>query len=174
MRKSITLMLSMLMFGIGVSPTLNAQVEEVVIAVDGMACPFCAYGLEKKLKKIEGVSKVKINIDKGIATLTNKEGESISVERLNDVVDDAGFTPRQIPARVVGTVENHGGTLVLRNRSSDFMFILKKNDQLQKLRKEIENSKNQIRVEGLLAYVVPQEHHGHPYTLTVERFEVIP
>jgi len=174
MKKLIALTIAMLILSIGNSPAINAQVEEVIVTVDGMACPFCAYGLEKKLKKIDGVGKVKINIDKGIAILINKQGESISVERLNDVVSDAGFTSRQITAKVVGTIDNHDGALVLRNRNSDFMFILYKNDQLQKLRKEIENLKNQIRVEGLLAYVVPQEHHGHPYTLTIERFEVIP
>ena len=28
---------------------------EYQLRVDGLACPFCAYGIEKKLKKTEGV-----------------------------------------------------------------------------------------------------------------------
>ena len=29
----------------------QAQVESLTVTVDGLACPFCAYGIEKKLKK---------------------------------------------------------------------------------------------------------------------------
>lgn len=34
--------------------------------VDGLACPFCAYGIEKKLKAMKGSSKIDVDLDKGI------------------------------------------------------------------------------------------------------------
>ena len=37
------------------------------IQVDGLACPFCAYGLEKHLKKINGVESIEINMKSGHA-----------------------------------------------------------------------------------------------------------
>ena len=172
MKKLIALTVSMLILGMGISPAVKAQVEEVGIRVDGLSCPFCAYGLEKKLKKIDGVGNVKINIDKGIAELKGKKGESIGVERLKDAVADAGFTPRQITAIVVGVVEEHGDFVVLKNIGSDFMFILKENEQLRELRSKLQNTGKQVRVEGVLTYVAPEGHDNHPYTLTIERFEV--
>ena len=174
MKKSISLLVSLVILSTGLLSSAQAQVEAISIRVDGLSCPFCAYGLEKKLKKIEGVDEVKINVDKGLADLHHKTGESIAVERLNDAVADAGFTPREITAIVVGTVEEHEGTFVLKNLGSDFIFILRGNDQLLKLRSELPESKKQVRVKGLLAYVAQEEHHGHPYTLTMERFDVIP
>ena len=173
MKKLIALTVSMLILSIGISPAVNAQVEEVGIRVDGLSCPFCAYGLEKKLKKINGVNDAIINIDKGVAKLKGKKDESIVVEGLKDAVTDAGFTPRQITAIVVGAVEEHGDFVVLKNIGSDFMFVLKENEQLLELRSKLQNTKKQVRVEGVLTYVAPEGHDNHPYTLTIEQFEII-
>ena len=52
---------------------INAQVEEATVKVDGLSCPFCAYGLEKKLKKVEGVEKLEIKVDQGVAKITIKK-----------------------------------------------------------------------------------------------------
>ena len=47
--------------------TVNAQADtsqlngKITIEVDGLACPFCAYGLEKNLKEIDGVENIEIN-----------------------------------------------------------------------------------------------------------------
>ena len=173
MKKLIALTVSMLILGIGISPAVNAQVEEVSIRVDGLSCPFCAYSLEKKLKKIDGVGSVSINIDKAVAELQSKKAESIVFEGLNEAVTDAGFTPRQITAIVVGVVEELGDFVVLKNIGSDFMLVLNENEKLRELRSKLQDSEKQVRVEGILTYVAPEGHDNHPYTLTIERFEVI-
>ncbi|HKJ69710.1 MAG TPA: hypothetical protein VKA68_17270, partial [bacterium] len=36
---------------------------DITIQVKGLACPFCAYGLEKKLGKLNGVKQVYIGLD---------------------------------------------------------------------------------------------------------------
>ena len=36
-----------------------------VMRVDGLACPYCAYGIERKLKKIEGVEQIDVDLDNG-------------------------------------------------------------------------------------------------------------
>ncbi len=68
----------------------------IVVKVDGLSCPFCAYGLEKKLKNMEGVEKVQIRIDRGSAIITLKEGQRVDLEKVREAVRDAGFTPRKI------------------------------------------------------------------------------
>ncbi len=75
---------------------LFAGSKEVTIKVDGLACPFCAYGLEKKLKRLEGMEKIKIFINEGKVTLAFKDGVSISKEEIERAVDEGGFTPREI------------------------------------------------------------------------------
>ena len=61
-----------------------AQIEEATVKVDGLSCPFCAYGLEKKLKRVEGVEKLEIKVDQGVAKLTVKEKKNLSIERCKE------------------------------------------------------------------------------------------
>ena len=101
-----------LLIGFGLTNPTLAQVEKVEIGVDGLACPFCSYGLEKKLKKVKGVGEVKIYVDKSLAVLKQKKDQSIVVDELESAVQDAGFTPGEITATVVGKVKESDGTLI--------------------------------------------------------------
>ncbi len=105
---------------------LNAQIEQVPVMVNGMACPFCAYGVEKKLKKVEGVKSIEINIQKGIATLTAKENESIELGQVPGAIEDAGFTPDRIETVVSGTVIlDRNGDLLLKIKNGENSFIIR-------------------------------------------------
>ncbi|MFV2008131.1 MAG: heavy-metal-associated domain-containing protein, partial [Longimicrobiales bacterium] len=42
---------------------------QIEITILGMSCPFCAYGVEKKLKKLDGVADLEIVLETGLATL---------------------------------------------------------------------------------------------------------
>lgn len=94
-------LLILLFIGIG-TMTLNAQTEnttlegKVTIEVDGLACPFCAYGLEKNLKKIDGVESIDINIDEGSVLLGIADGKQISESVVLKKIEEAGFTPGTI------------------------------------------------------------------------------
>ena len=68
----------------------------VKVQVDGLSCPFCAYGLEKKLKKMDGVTKIEIDVENAFALLTIEEGKKVSDEVIRQKVKDAGFTAREI------------------------------------------------------------------------------
>ncbi|MFQ6115598.1 MAG: heavy-metal-associated domain-containing protein [bacterium] len=70
--------------------------QKVTLRVDGLACPFCAYGLEKKLKRLEGVEKLDIKINEGVVILYFKEGAKIDKQVIAKKVKEAGFTPREL------------------------------------------------------------------------------
>ncbi len=76
------------------SPNLSAQ--QIVIRVDGASCPFCAFGLEKRLGRIDGVANVRIEMKAGEAIVTLKKGATVSEQALRQAVEEAGFTPREI------------------------------------------------------------------------------
>ncbi len=76
------------------SPPDSAQ--QIIVRVDGASCPFCAFGLEKRLGHLEGVADVKIEMKAGKAIVTLKEGATVSEEALRQAVDEAGFTAREI------------------------------------------------------------------------------
>ena len=74
----------------------NNQTQQVQVQVDGLSCPFCAYGLEKKLKDIDGVASLKIDIDEGLVTFSVSKDKNITEEEIQKVVTQAGFTPKKI------------------------------------------------------------------------------
>ncbi len=101
MKRVLIVTFSMMLIGLSsMSFAQNAIQEEqnkqVQVQVDGLSCPFCAYGLEKKLKNIDGVASLKIDIDQGMAILTVSENKSITEEEIRKVVKQAGFTPKKI------------------------------------------------------------------------------
>ena len=91
----------MLFIGLG-TMVMNAQKDvsplegKITIEVDGLACPFCAYGLEKNLQDIEGVDNIKINIEEGTVSFVIAKGKQISKELVLKTIKEAGFTPNSI------------------------------------------------------------------------------
>ncbi len=65
--------------------------QKVMIKVEGLYCPFCSYGLEKQVKKIEGFKSVQINIKEGTAEIEFKPGVEVSEKDILTAVEDAGF-----------------------------------------------------------------------------------
>lgn len=64
--------------------------------VDGLACPFCAYGIEKKLKAIEGTSGISVDLDKGLVIVNMADGKELTNEQMIKLFNDSGFTYRSM------------------------------------------------------------------------------
>lgn len=69
---------------------------QYVMRVDGLACPYCAYGIEKKLKAIEGVEMIDVDLDKGLVTVNVGEGVELTEPQMVQLFKDAGFTYRSM------------------------------------------------------------------------------
>ncbi len=66
--------------------------------VDGLACPFCSYGVEKKITGLNGVDKIDIDLDAGFVAVTMAGGATLDEEAARRAVDQAGFTLRRFEA----------------------------------------------------------------------------
>ncbi|MCZ6553552.1 MAG: heavy-metal-associated domain-containing protein [SAR324 cluster bacterium] len=75
---------------------VTAAPEAYTLTVDGLACPFCAYGLEKHINALEGIESIEIDIDEGTILVTMAEGAEIDEADLRQAVNDAGFTLRKV------------------------------------------------------------------------------
>ena len=90
------LILSIIVFAIlGLTSTF-AQTKYVSVRVDGLSCPFCAYGLEKKFSKIDGAKDIKIDVDNGLLTFNMVNNKVVTEEEIQKRVKQAGFTPKEI------------------------------------------------------------------------------
>jgi copper chaperone CopZ len=76
----------------------KAKTDHVYIkmGVKGMACSYCAYGMEKELKKVSGVDSVKIQLKEGLAYISTLKKQEPLKESLALIVKNAGFTPGKI------------------------------------------------------------------------------
>ncbi len=102
---------SLLVFALSVGffaePAL-AAVEQVSVRVDGVACPFCAYNIEKRVKTLEGVepdARIVTSIEHGIAKFPWKSGVAFDPAAVRNAIHEAGFTPRELFVTVTGAVE---------------------------------------------------------------------
>jgi len=97
---------------------------ELSVKVDGLSCPFCAYGMEKKLKKLEGIQDLKIQVDKGMADLTFKRGASIDLDDIQARIRKGGFTPTKIHGTLTGMLKKAGDHWLLKLGGSDQVWRL--------------------------------------------------
>jgi len=74
----------------------ESATQKIVIKVEGLYCPFCAYGLEKNLKKLKGFKKVEVNLKHGVAELHIKTGVRVTDTAIQKAVEDAGFDSASI------------------------------------------------------------------------------
>ncbi len=84
------------------SISANAQTDNeqkriyVKIEIKGMACPFCAFGMEKNLKKVADVEKVEIELKAGLAYISTPINQKPTKKSIEKVILDAGFTVGKI------------------------------------------------------------------------------
>ncbi len=123
----------------------RGRTTEVLVRVDGLSCPFCAYSLEKKLKAIDGVAKLSIDVSSGLATLVPADEAMIDYAGLPRAVQDAGFTPREILVRGTGRVLRDGDALTLTGSDDAPLFTLEPNPLVQGL-----EANTWIAFEGLV------------------------
>lgn len=61
------------------------------LQVDGLACPFCAYGIEKKLHAIDGVEDIQTDIKSGSVFIQMAVGAALDEATAKRAVEAAGF-----------------------------------------------------------------------------------
>jgi len=86
-------------FGLFAVPGMTA---EYLLRIDGLGCPFCAYGIEKRLRTLNGVKDIEFDIAKGQVILTTAPGVTLSRKQIKAKVKEAGFTLRSFSVREDG------------------------------------------------------------------------
>lgn len=74
------------------APAAMAEEAGYRLEVAGLACPFCAYGIEKQLNKLEGVAGVDTQLKEGAVIVTMADGATLDEATARQAVEDAGFT----------------------------------------------------------------------------------
>lgn len=95
---NFSVLLLSLLFSISGSAQTTTTQERVFIKIEikGMACPYCAFGMEKELKKVAGVDNVEIELKEGLAYISTPVSQKPTKESLEKIIIDGGFTVGKI------------------------------------------------------------------------------
>jgi len=160
------------------SAPVAAEIEGLQLQVDGLSCPFCALGLDKRLKQRAGLEGIQVHLKQGVTEAAFPQGQGLDVEKVRRAVQEAGFTLRGITLTVIGKISRDGEHLTVVSRHDGTTFLLfdaeHQDDEAdstlnQVLRQQLEHAQQTnklVKVSGLV-----HEHAGLPAGLMIESFE---
>lgn len=93
MKKSIIITVLVALVSVTGAFAQKKAMDQFEVQVDGLGCPFCAYGLEKKFKELKGVKNVKIEIETGDFSFSYPSEKALTLEDVEKQVEKAGYTP---------------------------------------------------------------------------------
>ena len=122
----------------------------------------CAHAVSVSLKSVNGVGSVDVSLNQGLATVTLKPGNTVTMEQLQRAITKNGFTTKQSNIVVTGTLLSDNGKVTLRVSGSNETFALvPQNQQAQDFS---HLSGKAVTVEG----VIPETKKGtRPDTIAV-------
>lgn len=132
-----------------VAVTAQKEMDAFMVQVDGLGCPFCAYGLEKKFKEFKGIKKVKIDIETGDFSFSFPSEKALSMEAVIKQVEKAGYTP--ITAKILranGTIENSEDGKVALDPNKLVRKEIKVAGNCEQCRARIENAAQRLAGVG--------------------------
>lgn len=183
MLKKLFLAIGFGLFTVFAPQFAQAEIDQVQIVVKGLTCPFCIYGLEKKLKALDEVEDIETNMKTGIVDIRLKQGESLNIERLNLTIRESDFTPGDIKIRATGRLTKYDledkEYPAIKVIGSDQVFLLVSTpnheqeeflskERLNEIEKATEGGEKEITVTGHIHL----HTKGIPPALNVESFEV--
>ena len=106
------------------------------------------------LKNVNGIDSVDVSLNKGLATVTFKPGNAVTMEQLQHAITKNGFTSKQSTVVVTGMLLSENGKLALRVSGSNEMFGLVPQDQHTEVPPQLTGKI--VTVEG----IVPEVEKG--------------
>ncbi|MDR8390493.1 heavy-metal-associated domain-containing protein [Aliifodinibius sp. S!AR15-10] len=124
----------------------QGQLLEVKQTVFGMDCAPCAYGLEKRIQKMDGVESASVSLNDGLLTANLKQDNKLTLSDIRQAVEESGFKAKEANITVTGTVtKNESGSLVLETVVGEHFILEAENER--KL-KDISNTNGSLTITG--------------------------
>lgn len=145
---------------------LNAAFLSAELRVNGLTCPFCAFGIEKKLLDVEGVRDVEVFLDEGRISLNFQTDSEATVADLEKAVRKAGFELAGLRLAVGGEFLDAGAARFIAHPGMTFRLLEVSGgipgpvsaETLQRLREARSPGRGSLVIEG----VVEQRSRAEP------------
>ena len=84
----------------------------------------CAFAVRGAIRKIQGVESVDVSLNKGLATVKLKPGNSVTAEQFWELVKKNGYTPKETRVVVRGEFLTASGKFQLKVTGTDRTYEL--------------------------------------------------
>ncbi|MCK0160115.1 MULTISPECIES: heavy-metal-associated domain-containing protein [Flavobacteriaceae] len=115
--KNIKMMALIGILGIG---TISGQIARVDQEVYGMDCAPCAYGLERGLKKMDGLQEVRVSLNDGKAYLGLAEKNDLTLRSIQEEVKKNGFSAKKAEVVLMGNATKEDGQWYIETDNERF------------------------------------------------------
>ena len=115
--KNIKMMALIGILGIG---TISGQIARVDQEVYGMDCAPCAYGLERGLKKMDGLQEVRVSLNDGKAYLGLAEKNDLTLRSIQGEVKKNGFSAKKAEVVLMGNATKEDGQWYIETDNERF------------------------------------------------------
>src|ERR1700744_4870126 len=77
-----------------------AQITEVDLGVNGLTCSQCSRSVEMRIRKLDFVKDVQMNLEHTEGKIFFKENKKVDIDKIAQAVVDAGFSVRTLKATI--------------------------------------------------------------------------
>jgi len=110
----------------------QAQLLEVKQTVFGMDCAPCAYGLEKRIQKMDGIQSASVSLNDGLLTTNLKKDNQLTLKGIREAVEESGFKAKEATITVAGKImKNDSGKYVLETKTGERFLLETENKNMQ-------------------------------------------
>jgi cation transport ATPase len=115
--KNIKMMIMIAILGIG---TASGQIAKVDQEVYGMDCAPCAYGLERGLKRMDGLQEVRVSLNDGKAYLGLATENELTLRSIQEEVKKNGFSAKKAEVTLMGNAKKEDGQWFIETDNERF------------------------------------------------------
>ena len=138
--------------GLLISKLAFAEYHQIDLTIYGMDWGICAHAVSVALKKTPGVETVEVSLNKGLATIHLKPGNTVKLQQIRKSVEDKGFTPKDAKVRLTARIVNDGGHLSLKVSEANESFAVKMAAEGKKTERQLQELINKnVVVEGIIS-----------------------
>ena len=153
----------------------DAAFVSAELRVNGLSCPFCAFGIEKKLLDVDGVKGVEVFLDDGRIALSFESDSAATVSDLEKAVEKAGFEIAGLKLTVRGRLlDGEGAALLVANARVRFRLLERRGENTEPISittlKRLRDSTSQGGRSTVVTGAVGDRDEEEP-TLVVESVE---
>jgi copper chaperone CopZ len=129
----------------------------------------CAHVVDVALKKVAGVESVEVSLNKGLATVKLKTGNTVSVPQLWELIHKNGYTPKATRVSVRGDLVNDTGRPELKvSGTKDTLALVADPKNPAAYNEAIKNVGQAVIIQGVM---VPTKDIKAPVPLQIGQVE---